>query len=105
MAKNWDLILMSIPNKSYFNTLGAVRRFPHCLDPLNQFSAYWFKPLTSTVGEALPLNGKSSYLPVNLQQSVAISTSGTRRDNAPIGGTYLQIMGREMSLMEWVHFP
>ena len=54
-------------------------------------------PLTSTVGEALPLNGKSSYLPVNLQQSVAISTSGTRRDNAPIGGTYLQIMGREMS--------
>lgn len=94
--KNWDLILMSIPNKSYFNTLGRFAVFP-TVDPLNQFSAYWFKPLTSTVGEALPLNGKSSYLPVNLQQSVAISTSGTRRDNAPIGGTYLQIMGREMS--------
>ena len=94
--KDWDLILTSIPNKSYFNTLGRFAVFP-AVDPLSQFSAYWFKPLTSPKGEALPLNGKSSYLPVNLQQSVATSTSGTRRDNAPIGGTYLQILGREMT--------
>lgn len=26
--ENWDLILMSIPNKSYFNTLGRVAVFP-----------------------------------------------------------------------------
>lgn len=94
--ENWDLILTSIPNKSYFNTLGRFAVFP-AVDRLSQFSAYWFKPLTVPKGEALPLNGKFSYLPVNLQRSVTTSTSGTRRDNAPIGGTYLQILGREMS--------
>lgn len=92
---NWDLILMSIPNKSYFNTLGRVAVFP-ATDPMNKYATYWAQPLTSAIGESLPLNGKSSYIPVNLQQPVVTATQSTRRDNAPIGGTYLQIMGREM---------
>ena len=101
---NWDLILMSIPNKSYFNTLGRVAVFP-ATDPMNQYAAYWAQPLTSTQGEALPLNGKFSYLPVNLQQPVVTVTQSTRRDNAPIGGTYLQIMGREMAPLGVIALP
>lgn len=93
--KNWDLIVMSIPDKSYFNILGRVAVFPAA--DVEKFAAYGFNVLTSPVGELLPLSGKSAYIPVNLQQSVAISTQSTRRDNAPIGGTYLQIMGREMA--------
>ena len=92
---NWDLILMSIPNKSYFNTLGRVAVFPAATD-VKEYAAYGANVLTSPAGEALPLIGKSAYIPVNLQLSVATSTQFTRRDNAPIGGTYLQIMGREM---------
>lgn len=89
----WDLILMSIPNKSYFNTLGRVAVFPAATD-VKEYAAYGANVLTS--GEALPLIGKSAYIPVNLQLSVATSSQSTRRDNAPIGGTYLQIMGRKM---------
>lgn len=102
--ENWDLILMSIPNKSYFNTLGRVAIFP-ATDPMNLYAAYWAQPLTSTQGEALPLNGKFSYLPVNLQQPVVTVTQSTRRDNAPIGGTYLQIMGRKMAPLGVIALP
>ena len=92
--KNWDLMVMGIPDKSYFNTLGRVAVFP-AVD-VEKYAVYGFNVLTSPDGELLPLNGKSAYIPVNLQLSVATSTQSTRRDNAPIGGTYLQIMGREM---------
>lgn len=92
--KNWDLMVMSIPDKSYFNILGRTAVFPAA--DVEKYAAYGFNVLTSPDGELLPLNGKSAYIPVNLQPSVATSTQSTRRDNASIGGTYLQIMGREM---------
>ncbi|EXY16976.1 DUF4906 domain-containing protein [Bacteroides fragilis] len=92
--KNWDLMVMSIPDKSYFNILGRTAVFPAA--DVEKYAAYGFNVLTSPDGELLPLNGKSAYIPVNLQLSVATSPQSPRRDNAPIGGTYLQIMGREM---------
>lgn len=90
----WDLVVMSIPDKSFLNTLGRSAVFP--ATDVSQYAAYWSAMLTTPVGEALPLNGKSLYIPVNLQQSIATSTQSSRRDNAPIGGTYIQIMGRKM---------
>lgn len=94
---NWDVSLMSIPNKSYLNTVGREAVFP-VTDSNNRSSAYWDKVLTTpTVGDPLPVTGKSLYIPVNLQQTVTTSTLLTRRSNAPTGGTYLQIMGKEMA--------
>lgn len=93
--KNWDVTLINIPTKSYLNILGRSAVFPG-IDQMNRASAYWSKVLTEPIGETLPM-GKSSYLPVNLQQTVITSTQATRRDNAPIGGTYVQIMGRRMA--------
>lgn len=95
--ENWDVSLMNIPNKSYFNTLGRTAVFP-ALDEKKLSSSYWSKVLTTpTMGDALPIGGKSLYIPVNLQKTVTTSTLLTRRNFSPLGGTYLQIMGREMA--------
>ena len=80
--------------------MGRFAVFP-AVDRLSQFSAYWFKPLTVPKGEALPLNGKFSYLPVNLQRSVTTSTSGTRRDNAPIEVLIFKFWVEKCLLREW----
>lgn len=96
--KNWDVSLMNIPNKSYFNTLGRKAVFPSP-DTKDRSTSYWDKLFTTPIqGDALStLTGKSSYIPINLQQTVTTSTLTTRRSNAPLGGTYLQIMGRQMT--------
>ena len=90
----WSAVLMSIPNKSYFNIVGRSAVFP-AVDSQSGSPTYWAKPLTS-VEENLPLTGKFAYLPVNLQESVALSTLSSRRNHAPTGGTYIQIMGKEL---------
>lgn len=95
--KSWDVSLMNIPNKSYFNTLGRTAVFP-ASDEKKLSSSYWNKVLTTpTMGDPLPIGGKSLYIPVNIQETVTTSTLFTRRSHAPLGGTYLQIMGREMA--------
>ena len=92
----WDVSLLNIPNKSYYNILGRRPVFPSP-DVKDRSSSYWDKVLTAVpAGEALPVQGKSLYIPVNLQNTVNISTLQTRRSHAPLGGTYLQIMGRKM---------
>ena len=94
---NWDVSLMNIPNKSYFNTLGRKAVFPSP-DAKERSTFYWEKLFTTpTLGDPLPIKEKASYIPINLQQTVATSTLATRRSNAPLGGTYLQIMGRQMT--------
>lgn len=102
--ENWDVTLVNIPTKSYLNILGRSAVFPG-IDQMNRASAYWSKVLTALSGETLPIMGKSSYLPVNLQQTVITSTQATRRDNAPIGGTYVQIMGRKMAVSGTTTLP
>lgn len=92
---NWDVSLVNIPTKSYLNILGRVAVFPD-MATMNKTTAYYTRIFTSSGGDGLPIEGKFAYLPINLQQTVPIATHHTRRDNAPIGGTYLQIMGREM---------
>lgn len=99
----WDVALVQIPSKSYFITLGRKAVFPD-MATMNKATAYWNKLFTSPPapdgsdlgGDPLPIEQKSVYLPVNLQQTVNTATAHSRRDHAPTGGTYLQIMGREM---------
>lgn len=94
---NWDVSLMNIPNKSYFNILGRKAVFPSP-DAKERSTFYWEKLFTTpTLGDPLPIKEKASYIPINLQQTVVTSTLATRRSNAPLGGTYLQIMGRQMT--------
>lgn len=99
----WDVALTNIPGKSYFIALGRKAVFPETTAMSDKSTAYWDKlfttPPSSTTdlgGDPLPIKEKFAYVPVNLQKTVTTSTYSTRRDNAPIGGTYLQIMGREM---------
>lgn len=92
----WDVSLLNIPNKSYYNILGRRPVFPSP-DAKDRSSSYWDKVLTEQLGEALPVLEKSLYIPVNLQNTVNASTLLTRRGHAPLGGTYLQIMGRKMA--------
>lgn len=95
--KNWDVALVNIPSKSYYNTLGRSAIFPD-MTVMKENDAYWSKVFTGTEGVPLPIRGESAYIPINLQQTVPTSTHHSRRDNAPIGGTYLQIMGRAMKV-------
>ena len=97
----WDVVLTNIPSKSYFSILGRSAVFPD-MATMNKATAYWNKLFTTPPtgsdlgGDPLPVLGISAYIPINLQQTVTTATHHTRRDNAPVGGTYLQIMGREI---------
>lgn len=93
----WDVSLMNIPNRSFYNIQGRFPVFPTATGPTTLASDFWVKTYTSQQGDDLPVNTDESYIPINLQQTVVASTQSSRRDNAPFGGTYLQIMGRKMS--------
>ena len=95
--KNWDVTLMNIPNRSFYNTQGRFPVFPAAANATTLSSDFWVKTYTSQQGDMLPVNIGELYIPVNLQQTVSGSTATTRRDYAPFGGTYLQIMGRKMA--------
>lgn len=93
----WDVSLMNIPNRSFYNIQGRFPVFPTATGSTTLASDFWVKTYTSQQGDDLPVNTDESYIPINLQQTVVASTQSSRRDNAPFGGTYLQIMGRKMS--------
>lgn len=94
VAHTWNVTLMNIPARSYYNITGRKAIFPS-ESPVNKAGLFWTKPL-KTVTTANPvINTDPLYIPINLQQTVPTSTQSTRRDNAPTGGTYLQIIGLE----------
>ncbi len=101
--KKWDVALINIPSRSYFSTLGRSAVFPD-MTTMNKATSYWSKLLTKAPVSSSDLGGdpisslvgKSAYIPVNLQKTVNTATTYSRRDHAPVGGTYLQIMGRDM---------
>lgn len=94
VAHTWSVILMNIPKQSYYNVLGRKAVFPsESTEESTGF--FWTKVLATTTAANPKINTTPLYIPVNLQQTVPTSTQSTRRDNAPIDGTYLQIVGLE----------
>lgn len=87
----WNVTLMNIPTQSYYNVIGRKAIFPleSSMDKTGLFGTKSLATITAAnpVIETPPL-----YVPINLQQTVPTSTQSTRRDNAPTGGTYLQIL-------------
>lgn len=62
---------------------------------MNKTGFFWTKSLKTVTAANPVINTDPIYVPINLQQAVPTSTHSTRRDNAPTGGTYLQIIGLE----------
>lgn len=91
----WNVILMNIPTQSYYSVIGRKAVFPSV--DLNRSDFFWSESLATKTTANPVINTEPIYIPVNLQQSVPTSTQSTRRDNAPKGGTYLQIIGLENS--------
>ncbi|MBW9277171.1 DUF1566 domain-containing protein [Bacteroides fragilis] len=90
----WNVALMNIPTQSYYNVIGRKAIFP--LESSGEKSKlFWTKSLTTVTAANPVIETPPLYIPINLQQTVLTSTQSTRRDNAPIGGTYLQIIGLE----------
>lgn len=91
----WNVTLMNIPTQSYYSVIGRKAVFPSV--DLNRSDFFGSESLATKTTANPVINTEPIYIPVNLQQSVPISTPSTRRDNAPKGGTYLQIIGLENS--------
>lgn len=90
----WNVTLMNIPTQNYYNVLGRKAIFPS-ESSLDKTGLFWTKLLKTVTAADPVINTDPLYIPVNLQQTVPTSTPDTRRDNAPAGGTYLQIIGLE----------
>lgn len=90
----WNVALMNIPTQSYYNVIGRKAVFPS-ESSMNQIGFFWTKSLKTVTAANPVINTDPIYIPINLQQTVVTSTQSTRRDNAPTGGTYLQIIGLE----------
>ena len=90
----WNVTLMNIPTQSYYNVIGRIAIFPS-ESSMDKTGLFWTKSLTTITAANPVIETAPLYIPINLQQVVPTSTQKTRRDNAPSGGTYLQIIGLE----------
>lgn len=90
----WNVTLMNIPTQSYYNVIGRKAIFPS-ESSMDKNGLFWTKSLTTITAANPVIETAPLYIPINLQQVVPTSTQKTRRDNAPSGGTYLQIIGLE----------
>lgn len=90
----WNVTLMNIPTQSYYNVIGREAIFPS-ESSMDKTGLFWTKSLTTITAANPVIETAPLYIPINLQQVVPTSTQKTRRDNAPSGGTYLQIIGLE----------
>lgn len=91
----WNVTLMNIPTQSYYNVTGRKAIFPLESAKEDNSHLFWSKSLTTVTAANPVIKTTPLYIPINLQQAVPTSTPKTRRDNAPSGGTYLQIIGLE----------
>lgn len=90
----WNVTLMNIPTQNYYNIIGRKAIFPS-EDLEDNTSLFWSKSLVTTTAADPKIKTDPLYIPINLQHSVPTATQTTRRNNAPTGGTYLQIIGLE----------
>lgn len=91
----WNVTLMNIPTQSYYSVIGRKAVFPSESSKEDNSHLFWSKSLTTVTAANPVIETPPLYIPINLQQAVPTSTQSTRRDNAPSGGTYLQIIGTE----------
>lgn len=88
----WDVSLASLPGRSYVNIMGGrLAVFPDLSDAGS--GAYYALPLKTVIGNDI-IPALSAYVPVNLQHDVPGTTFYNRRTNAPLGSSYLQIVGQ-----------
>ncbi|WMI96513.1 DUF4906 domain-containing protein [Bacteroides fragilis] len=90
----WNVTLMNIPTQNYYNVLGRKAIFPS-ESLLDKTGLFWTKSLKTITAANPVIETSPLYIPINLQETVPTSTQSSRRDNAPTGGTYLQILGME----------
>lgn len=91
----WNVTLMNIPTQSYYSVTGRKAIFPLESAKEDNSHLFWTKSLTTVAAANPVIETPPLYIPINLQKAVPTSTQSTRRDNAPLGGTYLQIIGLE----------
>lgn len=91
----WNVTLMNIPTQSYYSVTGRKAIFPLESAKEDNSHLFWTKSLTTVTAANPVIETPPLYIPINLQKAVPTSTQSTRRDNAPLGGTYLQIIGLE----------
>ena len=95
VAHTWNVTLMNIPTQNYYNIIGRKAIFPLESAKEDNSHFFWSKSLTTVTAANPVIETAPLYIPINLQKVVLSSTQKTRRDNAPSGGTYLQIIGLE----------
>lgn len=91
----WNVTLMNIPTQSYYSVTGRKAIFPSESATEDNSHLFWTKSLATVTAANPVIETTPLYIPINLQKAVPTSTQSTRRDNAPSGGTYLQIIGLE----------
>lgn len=91
----WNVTLMNIPTQSYYSVTGRKAIFPSESETGDNSHLFWTKSLATVTAANPVIETTPLYIPINLQKAVPTSTQSTRRDNAPSGGTYLQIIGLE----------
>lgn len=91
----WNVTLMNIPTQSYYSVTGRKAIFPSESAAGDNSHLFWTKSLAAVTDKNPVIETTPLYIPINLQEAVPTSSQNTRRDNAPSGGTYLQIIGLE----------
>lgn len=91
----WNVTLMNIPTQSYYSVIGRKAIFPSESATEDNSHLFGTKSLATVTAANPVIETTPLYIPINLQKAVPTSTQSTRRDNAPSGGTYLQIIGLE----------
>ncbi|MCP9611385.1 hypothetical protein [Coprobacter tertius] len=88
----WDVSLASLPGRSYVNIMGGrLAVFPDLSGAGSK--AYYALPLKTVLNTDI-IPALSAFVPVNLQPDVPGTTFYNRRTNAPLGSSYLQIVGQ-----------
>ena len=88
----WSYQFMSVPKKTVYHSIGRTPVFPGSSVGYADYKLTGISLSSTTTSTIENVN-----LPVNLQYPVEYTTPEKRRTNAPLGATYLQIVGMQMT--------
>lgn len=91
----WQARLSNLPTKCYLAPVGRKKPFPSLGDL--GLEGYYDTPVVKAENGIFNSADLSAYLPVHLQPEVETATEKTRTLVAPVGSSYLQIIGLNMS--------
>lgn len=91
----WQAQLTNQPGRCYLIPAGREKPFPS--SGILGADGYYNNPVVTTMTGVFQPNDLDVYIPANLQPEVPTATEQTRTLVAPVGGTYLQIMGLKMT--------